>query len=171
MMKYLKMLDEIVAKILRGVVVFCCALIAVILLLRVFMRFTPVTFTMAWTDEIVEWAMAYMIFLTSALIMREGAHFKVDLLQEKFKGRLPIRILNLLVALFNVGFFSVFLYYAWDLFRKAQAPTAVLRAPRQIAYASIVLGGLLILIYCVRDVVVMFGRVIKGEPETGNEEK
>lgn len=164
-MNFLKKLDEIVAKILRVAVVFCCGLIAVVLLFRVFMRFTPVTFTMAWTDEVVEWSMAYMIFLTSALIMRDGQHFKVDLLQERFKGKLPIRILNVLVAMFNAGFFAVFLYYAWDLFRKAQAPTAVLRMPRQIPYASIVLGSLLIFIYCIRDIVVMIGRVIKGEPE------
>lgn len=164
MLNFLKKLDAIVAAILKAFVVGCCVLIAVILMMRVIMRFTPINVSLSWTDEIVEWSMAYMIFFTSALIMRNSDHFKVDLLQERFKGTLFIRILNFLIALFNLAFFVVLLYYSWDLFIKAQAPTIILRAPRQLPYASILIGVALIVVYCIRDVVVMGQRMIKGEP-------
>lgn len=164
-MSFLKKIDEIVAKVLGVVVVFCLALIAVILMFRVLIRFTPINISLSWTDEVVEWSMAYMIFLASALIMRDGGHFRVDLLQEKFKGTLFIRVLNFLLSLFTAAFFAVFLYYAWDLFAKAQAPTIILRAPRQVPYASILIGGLLIFIYSVRDIVVSFMHMIHGEPK------
>ena len=164
-MQFLKKLDEIVAMILKVVVVTCVGLIAFILLFRVIIRFTPINISLSWTDEIVEWSMAYMIFLTSALIMRDGAHFRVDLLQEKFKNTTFIRVLNFCITIFNAVFFAVFLYYAWDLFSKAQAPTIILRAPRQVPYASILIGGLLIFIYSVRDVVVAFGELRRGGSE------
>ena len=161
-MQFLKKLDQIVAAILKAVVVTCLVLIAVLLLFRVIIRFTPINISLSWTDEVVEWCMAYMIFLTSALIMRDGGHFRVDLLQQKFEGTAFIRVLNFCITIFNTVFFAVFFYYAWDLFSKAQAPTIILRAPRQVPYASILIGGFLILVYCIRDMIVAFGELRRG---------
>ena len=158
-MQFLKKLDEIIAAILKVVVVTCLVLIAVILLFRVIIRFTPINISLSWTDEVVEWSMAYMIFLTSALIMREGSHFRLDLLQLKFKDTKFIHILDFCISIFDAVFFAVFFYYAWDLFSKAQAPTIILRAPRQVPYASIVIGGLLLFIYSIRDIVVSFKKL------------
>ncbi|MBQ7564270.1 MAG: TRAP transporter small permease [Lachnospiraceae bacterium] len=170
-MEFIKKLDEVVAKILRVIVVLCVALIALILMFRVLIRFTPINISLSWTDEIVEWSMAYMIFLTSALIMRDGEHFRVDLLQEKFKGTTFVRILNVFIALVTAAFFTVFLYYAWDLFAKAQAPTIILRAPRQVPYASILIGGFLIFIYSIRDIVVSVKLLLRGEDQDKKEEE
>ena len=161
-MQFLKKLDEIVAAILKVVVVSCLGGIAFILLFRVIIRFTPINISLSWTDEVVEWCMAYMIFLTSALIMREGSHFRVDLLQQKFKDTTFIHVLNLCITIFNAVFFAVFFYYAWDLFSKAKAPTIILRAPRQVPYASIVTGGLLLFIYSIRDIVTAIRELFSG---------
>ena len=65
-------------------------------------------------------------------------------------------------TIFNVVFFAVFFYYAWDLFSKAQAPTIILRAPRQVPYASILIGGFLILVYCIRDLIAAVRELIHG---------
>ena len=162
-MQFLKKLDEIIASILKVVVVVCLGLIAFILLFRVIIRFTPINISLSWTDEVVEWSMAYMIFLTSALIMRDGSHFRVDLLQQKFKNTIFIRVLNLLIAIFDAVFFCVFFYYAFDLFTKAKAPTIILRAPRQVPYASILTGGLLLFIYSIRDIVISFKELCRGK--------
>lgn len=162
-MQFLKKLDEIVAAILKIIVVGCLSLIAFILLFRVIIRFTPINISLSWTDEIVEWSMAYMIFLTSALIMRESSHFRVDLLQQKFSNTTFIRVLNLFIAVFDAVFFGVFFCYALDLFGKAQAPTIILRAPRQVPYASIVTGGFLLFIYSIRDIAVSFKELRRGK--------
>ena len=155
-MQFLKKLDEIIASVLKTAVVICLGLIAFILLFRVIIRFTPINISLSWTDEVVEWSMAYMIFLTSALIMRDGAHFRVDLLQQKFKNTLFIRVLNFCIAIFDTIFFGVFFYYALDLFMRAKAPTIILRAPRQVPYASILTGSFLLFIYSIRDIVISF---------------
>lgn len=162
-MEFLKKLDKIVASVLKVVVVSCLSLIAIILMFRVIIRFTPINISLSWTDEVVEWCMAYMIFLTSALIMRDGTHFRIDLLQQKFKDTKFILVLNFCIAIFNAAFFGIFFYYAWELFSKAQAPTIILRAPRQVPYASIVIGGLLLFIYSIRDIVVAYKQLRSGE--------
>ena len=58
-------LDTIVASVLKFIVMGCCIAIALILFARVIMRFTPMTFELSWTDEVVEWMMAWMIFCAS----------------------------------------------------------------------------------------------------------
>ena len=170
-MQFLKKLDEIVAAVLKVIVVTCLGLIAFILLFRVIIRFTPINISLSWTDEVVEWSMAYMIFFTSALIMREGSHFRVDLLQQKYKDTAFIRVLNFCISIFNAAFFGVFFYYAWQLFTKAQAPTIILRAPRQVPYASIVIGGLLLFIYSIRDIVIAFKALRSGKTDKAEEGK
>jgi TRAP-type C4-dicarboxylate transport system permease small subunit len=164
-MNILKKADELLAKVLKLLVVALCGVIALILIARVVMRFSPLIFPMTWSDEIVEWSMAYMIFIASALIMRDGAHFKVDLLQERFKGTLFVRILNVFVALVDLAFFVVFLYYSINLFTHAHQTTPILKYPVQVAYASIVIGSFLITVYAIRDLVVSIGYLIKGQPE------
>lgn len=162
MLDFLKKADELLAKILRAFVVAMCCVIGIVLIVRVILRFTPIHFSMSWSDEVVEWSMAYMIFVTSGLIMRDGDHFKVDLLQERFKDAYWIHILNFLIALFCLGFFSVFLFYAWQLFDGAIMTSSVLKFPMKVAYFSILFGGVLLVIYSLRDVCVQGYGLIKG---------
>lgn len=49
-----KKLDEIVAAALKAIVMGCCIGIAIILFIRVIIRFTPVNIELSWTDEVVE---------------------------------------------------------------------------------------------------------------------
>ena len=79
-MKILEKIDGIVAGVLKVFVTALCVGIAIILFVRVIIRFTPLMIPLSWTDEVVEWMMAWMIFTTATLIMRSGEHFRVDLL-------------------------------------------------------------------------------------------
>ncbi|MDD3368045.1 MAG: TRAP transporter small permease [Lachnospiraceae bacterium] len=162
-MTLLKKIDEAVFKALKFIVVALCCGIAIILMLRVIMRFLPITFAMTWSDEIVEWMMAYMIFIASALIMREGTHFRVDLLQERFKGTLGVNVLNVFIAIINLVFFGVLMYYAIDLLLNAHQTTPLLRYPVQVAYTSIALGTGLIIIYAIRDLVNAVLLMVHGQ--------
>lgn len=85
-----KKIDKVIAPILQFIVMFCCIGIAIILFIRVIIRFTPLTIELSWTDEVVEWMMAWMIFTASTLIFRDHSHFQVDLLVKKLEARKPV---------------------------------------------------------------------------------
>lgn len=152
-MKILGKIDGIVAGALKVFVTALCVGIAVILFIRVIIRFTPLMIPLSWTDEVVEWMMAWMIFTTATLIMRSGEHFRVDLLQTKLEGKLAGHLLNVAISLLGIVFFAVLLYYSADLMIKATQFSPILKVSTRLPYSSIPVNCALILCYLFRDVV------------------
>ena len=164
-MKTLEKIDGIVAGALKVFVTALCVGIAIILFIRVIIRFTPLMIPLSWTDEVVEWMMAWMIFTTAALIMRSGEHFRVDLLQLKLEGKLIGHILNVGISLLGIVFFAVLLYYSWDLLAKATQFSPILKVSTRLPYASIPVNCVLILCYLFRDVVKEISRIGRRKKE------
>jgi TRAP-type C4-dicarboxylate transport system permease small subunit len=160
-MKVLKRADEILTTILKWFVTGLCIGIGVILLLRVLIRFTPIILSISWTDEIVEWMMAWMIFTGATLLVRQSDHFRVDLLQTKFKGRTWVHILNVFITLLSIVFFAALLYYTILLVKGATWFSPILKVSTRVPYASMPVNCVLILFYLIRDLVAGFGDLTK----------
>lgn len=152
-MAFLKKADEILAAVLKVMLVFMCCAIAIILLIRVIIRFTPLLVAMSWTDEVVEFLMAWMVFTGATLIMRDSDHFKVDILQTKFAGKKWMDVLNIAISVLGVIFIASLLYYSGLLVIKAVQFTSILKVPTKFLYLSIPTNCAFMLIYLVRDVV------------------
>lgn len=152
-MKILSKIDEMTAAVMRVFVIAMCIAIAVILFVRVIIRFTPIQISLSWTDEVVEWMMAWMIFTTSSLIMRSGEHFRVDLLQTKLKGRKISHILEAGISVLGIIFFAVLFYYSLDLVIKATQFSPILKVSTRLPYSSIPVNCVFILCYLARDMV------------------
>ena len=157
----LKTLDKILSSILKAVVVLLCVGIAVVLLFRVIIRFTPVHFQISWTDEIVEMMMAWMIFSASAEIMRDGGHFRVELLQEKYAGKKWVDFLNLFITVLGIIFIATLLYYSVQLVNKAVQFTPILKISTKWLYSCIPVNCVIMLIYLFRDAVNGIVKIVK----------
>ncbi len=164
-MQALQKADAILAKVLRWFVIALCVGIALILFLRVLIRFTPLLIPMSWTDEVVEWMMAWMIFTAATLIMRDGGHFRVDLLQTKFAGKRWVAALDIFISLLGIVFIAALLVYSIRLVAGATF-SPILKVSMGWPYASIPVNCALMLIYLlrdlIRDAVRLFG---KARPE------
>ncbi|MBR1672073.1 MAG: TRAP transporter small permease [Fretibacterium sp.] len=160
-MTFLKKLDRAVALILKAAATSCCVGIAVILFVRVIIRFTPLNLNLSWTDEVVAWLMAWMIFLGAALIARERGHFCVDLLPLKLEGTRTGALLDILITLLGVVFFATFLKYSLDLTRGAVtfSLSPILKVSDRVPYASMPVSCALILIYLARDLFAEIRRL------------
>lgn len=173
-MKILKKLDAILAGIMKVVTVGCCIGIAGILFTRVIIRFilpqinkllaNPIMLNLSWTDEVVSWMMAWMIFIAAALIAREKAHFSVDLLPTKLKGHAAGCILELIISLLQLIFFVVFLYYSVELTKSATtfSLSPIMKVTDRLPYSSMPVSCVIILIYTVRDIVVEVRELVTG---------
>ena len=151
----LKTLDKIISSILKTLVVVLCIGIAVVLLFRVIIRFTPVHFQISWTDEIVEMMMAWMIF------SRDGGHFRVELLQEKYAGQKWVDYLNLFISILGISFIGTLLHYSIQLVQKAVQFTPILKISTKWLYASIPVNCAIMLIYLCRDAVNNVLKIVK----------
>lgn len=165
MLKILKKADEILAGFLNWFVAVLCIGIGVILFARVIIRFARVSFPMAWSDEVVACMMAWMIFTGATLLFRAKDHFRVDLLQEKYKGKKWIALLNVMITLLGIAFFATLLYYSILLVKTADWPQPILKFSTRIPYSSMPANCVLILIYLVRDLVTGISDLAKGRPE------
>lgn len=152
-MNGLEKFDKSFTQILKVFVTALCISIALILFVRVLIRFTPLHFPMSWTDEVVEWCMAWMIFTASSVIFHDRAHFCVDLLQTKLKGTRSAVILDLGITLLGIVFFAALLYYSIELVIGATQFSPILKVSMRIPYASIPVNCVIILCYLVRDLV------------------
>lgn len=161
MLKILKNADKILAKVLLWLVAALCIGIGVILFARVIIRFAHISFPMAWSDEVVACMMAWMIFTGATLLFRTGDHFRVDLLQDKFKGRRWVDVLNILITLVGIAFFAALLYYSMLLVESADWPQPILKFSTRLPYSSMPVNCALILLYLIRDIVTGFKELVK----------
>lgn len=164
MLKGLKKVDEIIAKFLLWFVAAMCIGIGMILFVRVIIRFVRISFPMAWSDEVVACMMAWMIFAGAALLFRAGDHFRVDLLQEKFKGKRWVDLLNILITLINAVFITTLLYYSILLVKSADWPQPILKFSTRLPYSSMPVNCVLILLYLMRDIVTGISAFVKRRP-------
>lgn len=93
-----------------------------------------------WTSEIASIAYAWVVFVGAAAGFKYGMHVAIDMLMVRLPGGLR-RVLraaaDLLVLLFLAVLFCLAVEFsidAWD------DPTSVLRLPRTVTYAAVVVG-------------------------------
>ena len=167
-MKTLIKLDAVFASILKCITIGCCVAIAVILFVRVILRFTPLNFNFSWSDEVVAWLMAWMIFITAAQVTRERSHFSVDLLPTKLKGKALGVLLNLFITVLSIVFFVAFLDYSVQLTMKATtfSLSPILKVSDRVPYSSMPTCCVICLIYLVRDFVVEIQSLLTGSYKT-----
>ncbi len=129
----------------------CLVMLMFVLAGVVFIRFVPVA-RLSWSDEIVEWSFAWMVFLGAAALWRENEHFCVDALELRLGNRPSGRAVRLLVELLSILFFCVFTYYSFQLTVQANDRSPILEWPRPLWYASMPLAGVIMVGYSVRNI-------------------
>lgn len=151
MLSVFKKTDEILSKILKAFAVGLCVLIAFVLLGRVIIRYTFVSASMAWSEEIIELTMAWMILTAATLLFRSGEHFRVELMEKKFCGKPIMKYINLFITLVNLLFIGTLLYYGIKFMLPQTQFSPILKINHRFYYASIPVNAALSMIYLLRD--------------------
>jgi len=100
----------------------------------------------AWTGEVAGIAFAWVVFVGTAAGFKYGMHVTIDMLV----ARLPAALRRLLMAaadLLVLAFLATLLVLAVEFSIDAwDDPTSVLRLPRTVTYASVVVGAVCMLL-------------------------
>jgi TRAP-type C4-dicarboxylate transport system permease small subunit len=153
MMIVLRKADEILAMVFKVVAIGLSVLIAFLLLGRVMIRYTFVTTSMAWSEEIIKWTIAWMILTAAMLLFRNGEHFRVELLEKKLCGKPIMKAINLFITLISLLFFGMLLYHGIKFMLPQTRFSPIVKIDHRFYYASIPVNAFLILIYLVRDIL------------------
>lgn len=148
--KTLQRIDRGLAAVLRWGAMSCFVALLVIIAAVVFVRFVPIT-SMGWTDEIVEFAFAWMVFLCSAELWRKRTHFRVEVIPNWLGGSRGGRILEIVLGFLSLAFFIVFTVEGLRLALQATDRSPIFEYPKMLWYLSLPIAGAIMIAYTVRD--------------------
>lgn len=138
-------LDRLVAAACRWIVIACLLGLFALLALGIIQRSLPL-FTIAGYDELIELLFCWMTFVGSLALWREGALYRVDMIDRALPR--PARLA--LAALVHVAMLAVALLLAvkgWDFLQMAGETTPYLQIDKSYWYAAIPVCGALMAVY------------------------
>ena len=145
-----KKVEQVLVNFIKWGSMICLVSLALFVGAGVFVRFVPLS-SMGWSDEIIEFCFAWMVFLGAAALWRERSHFRVEVLPMKLAGRRTGRILEIFLSLCALLFLLVFTYEGWLIAIRATDRSPILEFPRTLWYLSIPLSGAIMIGYTLRD--------------------
>lgn len=151
-MHALKAIDKAIGEFLRWTSVAILAVIFLILIMNVFVRFFPFV-SFGWFDEVIELLIAWMVFLGAAALWRANDHFTVSFLPELLQGKKAGYCLDFVLGLLSLFFIGIFTYYSLNLTLRANDWTPVINLPKKLLYASMPVSGFIMTLYSVRNIV------------------
>ncbi len=157
----LKTADRYLGATLRGFCIANMLVLTVILGAVVFIRFFPIA-KLSWSDEIIEWLVASLVFIAAAELWRENDHFKIEALALMLTDTKFGRIFFLLLELLTAAFIVLFAYCSLNLTLSQGRTSAILSWPMAWWYAPMPIAGFIMVIYSIRNIVQGFRAVAEG---------
>ena len=153
-------IDRVLVPILKWSSMVCLVALLVLIAAGIFVRFVPMG-SMGWSDEVIEWAFVYMVFMGSVVLWRDRSHFRVDLIPNWLAGTRGERALGLSLGVLSLIFFLVFTYEGTVLTLRTTDNSPILDLPKLLWYGILPLSGIAFIGYTVRDLVLLLrGRTL-----------
>ncbi len=155
--KFFAKVDRAMEVVLRWGSILLLVSLWIIISAIVFVRFVPIA-SMGWTDEVVEFLFAWMVFLCAAALWRQRTHFRVEVVTEWLAGSKAGRGLEIFVAILSFAFLAVFTYEGFLLAFKATDRSPIFEFPKVLWYLSLPITAAIMLGYTIRDLWLFFRR-------------
>jgi TRAP-type C4-dicarboxylate transport system permease small subunit len=152
MKNFLVLFDGFWEKVLKRITLWNFVALLFLLSAIVFVRFVPLA-SLGWSDEIVEWSFAWMVFMGTAVLWRDNEHFSIQWLPQKLKGKTSGKWLGIAVEILSIFFLAIMTYYGAMLTISAHDRSPILELPRHIWYLCVPLAGVTMIGYSVRNLI------------------
>lgn len=146
----LNKVDRIIILILKWSSIGCLVALLFFVSAGVFVRFVPIS-SMGWSDEIIELAFAWMVFLGATALWRDRSHFRVEVLPERLAGSKAGLVLEILLSFIAFIFLLIFTYEGGVLSIRATDRSPILEITRTFFYMVMPISGAIMIGYTVRD--------------------
>jgi len=142
--------EQALAQIMRWGSIACLVGLLFFVSAGVFVRFVPIS-SMGWSDEIIEFGFAWMVFLGAAVLWRGRSHFRVEVLPQRLAGKTSGRVLEICLSLCALAFLLLFTYEGSLIAIRATDRSPILELPRTLWYMVLPISGVTMIGYTIRD--------------------
>jgi TRAP-type C4-dicarboxylate transport system permease small subunit len=160
----LKSIDDLLGKLMRWFCITNFIVLMAMLAMVVFVRYVRIDwftsstaviqwFKLSWSDEIIEWLMASLIFIAAAELWRQGDHFRIEATADMLAGTMFGKIFSLVIEIFAAAFIAAFTYYSFNLTISVGRHSQILAWPITWWYAPMPIAGSIMFIYSIRNMV------------------
>ncbi len=156
MIDFLKKLDEGFSKAVRIICTILMAMIFIMFILNVFVRFVQV-YNFTQTDDWIQICLIWMIFLGAQELVRTRNHFVVDFLADRIKNRQIKRALQIVVCLIELATYAVIAWFGfvWVIKSNSYMQSIPWMQVRWM-YLAIPVSATFMTLYAVRDLILTF---------------
>lgn len=135
--------------------------ITVVMLAQVFFRYV-INSSLQWSEEISIWALIWMVFVGSAVIMRDWAHINIP----TFVNLIPIKIrpyFLIFAKLATIAFLIAVVWYGFVIFNQnfhARSPS--LEISTRWAKLALPVGGVLMTFFALNALLLDIVNLVRG---------
>ncbi len=141
-------LIEWLDRLSRVAVIVFVGTITVVMLAQVFFRYV-INSSLQWSEELSIWALIWMVFIGSAVIMKDWAHINIP----TFTNLIPIKIRPFFLIfgkLATIVFLAAVIWFGFKVFNQDfHARSSSLSMSTKWAKLSIPVGGVLMMIFAI----------------------
>lgn len=151
---FLRRADELLSRLVRFLAMTALAAIFLMFILNVFVRFVPI-YNFTQTDDWIQFALVWMIFLGAQELVRTRGHFVVDLLTDRLRDTQAGRWMRIVVTLIELVTYAVICWYGWIwVFRSNATMQSIPWMEVRYMYAAIPVTAGFMTLYGLRDVLI-----------------
>ncbi len=159
---WLRSLDRCVFLMCKYGTILCLVGLFVLLASGIVGRLVPAVRLRA-GDELIELLVVWMVFMGAVALWREGALYRVVVIQEQLPAPLQ-RLLALVIEVAMLALALVLAVKGYDFVRMAGETTMILRADKAWWYAAVPVAGALMAVYSAAGVVRCLARIVRPAP-------
>lgn len=114
-------------------------------------------YTFDWSEELSRFLFVWVVFIGSALIIGDKGHMAVQLLPDRLSGTKAGFFLQLFIKAASLVFILLLIIQGSKMTKTMMFQTApALNLPMGIVYVIIPVSGVLMLLYLIRDSLILF---------------
>ena len=159
-MRVLNKLSDIVNFLVEHVVAILMGLMTVVVFLQVVFRL--ISGSLPWSEELARYMMIFMVYLGASVGVKKKNHIAIEFVANQ-KGRTIVDILSDLLML---AAFAVIIHFGLNVVRVTMMQKSpVLRVKMGYMYFSIVLGGILMCLQTVVNLISSVRNLVTGQSD------
>lgn len=150
-MRWLNRLSDVVNTVAEYFCAIALGIMSVVVFAQVIFRLTAGS--LPWSEELARYLMIYMVYVGTSIGVKRGTHIAVEVIMDRCPATVQ-KIVEILVDLMMIAAFVILCYYGM----KIVTLTMVQKSPAMqikmgYVYLSMVVGGALMLLHCVNNLV------------------